>query len=79
MNAKLVAEKENYLSISTLGKEIFKDIDSAEKFNQNIIEKCLTNNYFSSILSPLLKKFKTNKQNELTATTELVYELFYNA
>jgi hypothetical protein len=79
LNAKLVAEKENYLSISTLGKEIFKDIDSAEKFNQNIIEKCLTNNYFSSILSPLLKKFKTNKQNELTATTELVYELFYNA
>ena len=79
LNAKLVAEKESYLTISQLGKEIFKDIDSAEKFNQNIIEKCLTNNYFSSVLLPLLKKFKTNKQNELTATTELVYELFYNA
>jgi hypothetical protein len=79
LNAKLVAEKENYLSISKLGKEIFKDIDSDEKFNQNIIEKCLTNNYFSSILLPLLKKFKINKQNKLTATTEFVYELFYNA
>jgi hypothetical protein len=79
LNAKLVVEKENYLNISKLGKEIFKDIDSDKKFNQNIIEKCLTNNYFSSILLPLLKKFKTNKQNKLTATNKFVYELFYDA
>jgi len=78
LNAKLVVEKENYLSISKFGKEIFKNIDSDKKFNQNIIEKCLTNNYFSSILLLLLKKFKTNKQNKLSATNEFVYELFYN-
>lgn len=79
LNAKLVAEKENYLSISKLGKEILQDIDYNKKFNQNIIEKCLTNNYFSNMLLPLLKKFKIDKQNRLTATTKFVYDLFYSS
>jgi len=36
----------------------------------------LTNNYFSNILIPILQKFKINKQNNLWAEPETVFELF---
>lgn len=75
LNAKLIIEKEKFLRMSELGKEILKEVKSKEKFNQKIIENCLTNNYFSSILSPLLKKFE-NKQNKLLVERDRVYDLF---
>ena len=78
MNAKLIVEKENYLSITKLGKDISNSIDVDDEFNRKIVEQCLTNNYFSNILIPLLQKFETNPQNELWAERSTVYELFKN-
>ena len=78
LNAKLIVEKENYLSITKLGKDISNSIDVDDEFNRKIVEQCLTNNYFSNILIPLLQKFETNPQNELWAERSTVYELFKN-
>jgi hypothetical protein len=78
LNAKLIVEKENYLSITKLGKDISKNINFDEKFNHDIIEQCLTNNHFSSILIPILEKFEINKQNKLWAERSTVFELFKN-
>lgn len=78
LNAKLIVEKENYLSITKLGEDISKNINFDEKFNQDIVKRCLTNNYFSNILIPILQKFEISEQNELWAERSTVYELFKN-
>ena len=44
--------------IKRLQFEVGKKSELEEKFNQDIVKQCLTNNYFSSILIPLLQKFE---------------------
>jgi len=78
LNAKLIEEKENFLNFTKLGESILKNYNpgNIEKFNEEIVEKCLTNNYFSNILIPILAKFHNNKQNELWYEQKEVFDLF---
>jgi hypothetical protein len=78
LNAKLVEEEKNFLHLTKLGENILKNYDSNEKFNTEIIKKCLNNSYFSNILIPILKQFHVDvdNQNKLWFEKEKISKLF---
>ena len=77
-NAKILKQTGSFLKITPLGVELFKQIESRGEFNKIIVEKCISNNYFSNILIPIFSKFHLTKQNDLWYETDQIYKLFIN-
>ncbi len=75
LDAKILKENGDSLYFTSLGNNIFKKIDLPE-FNKTIVEKCLFNNYFSEIITPILSQFHKTKENELWYETNEICRLF---
>ncbi len=75
LDAKILKENGNFLYFTPLGNSIFDAIDLPE-FNRVIVEKCIFNNYFSEIITPILSKFHKTEQNELWYEINEIYKLF---
>lgn len=75
LDAKILKENKDSLYFTSLGNDIFKKIDLPE-FNKMIVEKCLFNNHFSEIITPILSQFHKTKENELWYETNEICSLF---